>query len=155
VITLSGPEAADDFQPKILLIGRKARARAPLIHGFLKQYVNRYGIITAGLDPAQSVARGVLQIFEREGISASGIETGLLGRAVNENLRLICYVSSSVKYDAPVISAPCEDLTFDLSDPARMIDEGNDPRSTFLQLRDRVKEDVVPDILDEIQSNGT
>jgi hypothetical protein len=124
-----------------------------MVHGFLKERIDRYGLLTAGVEPADSVAAGVLQIFEREGIDPEGIETGPLGRAVNENLRLITYVHETVLDAAPVIAAPCESMVFDLPDPARRIEEGDDPKQVFFQLRDQIVEDVVPRVLEEVQSH--
>lgn len=145
-------EEPGDFKPTILIVGDRAQARAPLLHGFLQEHVTRYGLLTAGVDPADTVAAGVMQIFEQEGISPEGIETGPLGRSVNQNLRLIVFVSEAVKQKAPVIAAPCENLVFDLPDPEVEINEGADPRDVFYRLRDRIKKDAVPAILDEIQS---
>jgi len=152
VISVSNPEATDDFHPKILIVGAHARARAPLVHGFLKEKVRRYGLVTAGVEPVDSVAGGVLQLFEEEEISPEGIHTGPLGRAVNENLRLIIWVSEQVQKESPVIAASCEKLVFDLPDPAKEIDAGKDPTEVFYDLRDRVKQTVVPRVLNEIQS---
>jgi len=149
-----GQDPTGDFQTKILIVGDEAKSRAPLLHGFLKEHVNRYGLMTVGIEPANTVAAGVLQIFEQEGISPNGVETGPLGRAVNQNLRLIIYVSKDVKQKAPVIAAPCDDLVLNLKDPSEQIEQGGDPREVFYDLRDRIKDTVVPDVLDEIQSNG-
>ena len=150
---MSNPEASADFQPKILIVGAHARARAPLVHGFLKENVRRYGLITVGVEPVDSVAGGILQLFEEEGISPEGIQTGPLGRAVNENLRLVTWVSKEVQQQSPVIAAPCEKMVFDLPDPAEEIEAGKNPADVFYNLRDRVKEEVVPRVLDEIQSS--
>lgn len=141
-----------DFQPKILIIGKHARARAPLLHGFLKDRIQRYGLLTAGVDPSESIAGGVLQIFEEEGISPEGIQTGPLGRAVNQNLRLILYLSEAVRQECPVIAAPCEKMTFELPDPAKEIEQGADPKTVFYSLREKIKEEVVPRVLEEVAS---
>lgn len=139
----------EQFQPKVLILGRRNRHRSQMLEGLLRRELNRFGVISAGLNPAEEIDPRAVEVMKELGVDIAGQVPNSPGQLIDEPLQMVVYVNQGVKRDAPVIAASCPEKVLDIPDPERST-TFDDPLDSYRELRERMQKESVPTICSDL-----
>lgn len=134
----------NDFSPKLLVLGRRNTTRSIILEALLEEAQNRFGVESAGFDPAKKPDPRALKVLDEMGleeIDLRDLESTPISAALNEHIKLVIYLSPSIKEDAPIIATAGDKVTLDVPPVEPDDEESLKPYRDLLEdLRNRVDE---------------
>lgn len=133
---------SDQFKPKILIVGRENRHRSVMLETYLGEKIRRFGVVSAGLEPARKRDPRAVRVLREADYQIPGPGPRSLGQLVDEHVQLLIYVSPDIEQEAPIIATAGQTLTLDLPDPENRCDQYDDPLQPYRRLLDTIRKQV-------------
>lgn len=139
----------EDFAPKILVLGRTNTTRSLMLEALLKEHQNRFGVASAGINPAKRPDPRTLKVLDEENldeVDLNELESEPISSVLNDHIQLIVYVTEDVKHDGPIIATAGDKVTLEVPDVDSPDDES---LAEHRELLDRLRTTVLGRILEE------
>lgn len=136
----------ESFGPIILVVGRHDRIRSPILASELKIEQSRFDVKSAGIEPADRPVAQVVSLYEDQA-GENQLRPLPISASLDDHLKLVVYVSESVKQDAPIIATPADKLTLGLEP---LDESGGIESGTIEDYQDYVRQEWIPDVMEEL-----
>ncbi|MFB6346933.1 MAG: hypothetical protein ABEK50_14500 [bacterium] len=140
----------DDFAPKIFILGRTNTSRSLMLEALLEEHQSRFGVESAGIDPAETPDEKTLRVLEEldlEQVNLKELNSEPISTALDDHIKLVVYVSQSLKEDAPIIATAGDKVTLDVPE----VDESraDDPLEAHRRVLNYIESEALEVILEE------
>lgn len=143
---------SDDFSPIIFVLGRNNTLISIMLEVLLEERQNRFGVESAGIEPCQSIDKGLsdfLKDYEPEEVRMESLQSTPVSVALNDHVKLVVYTSETVKRDGPIIATMGDKVTLDTSPYRKKLRETED-LGTYYDVFDRLEEKCLPKITESL-----
>lgn len=139
----------NDFAPKILVLGRTNTTRSIMLEALLEESQSRFGVESAGIEPARHPDPGALKVLEErdlEEVDLGELQSDPISSALNDHIQLVVYLSSGVKTDGPIIATAGDKVTLEVPDVDPDEADSLEPYRAVLK---KLENDVLDRIIEE------
>lgn len=145
---------SQNLQAKIMVIGQSNATRSVILEAILEDRLDRYGVVSTGIDPQEEVDPRTLVLLDQAGHDVDEAIPKSPGEVIDEQLRLVIFMDEEVRQKAPVISVQCPQETIPEEHQVDLPDEWDikDLNEVYLNYYDHAVPWIVEQIPEEIST---